>query len=336
MTILASQSSIERSTTALLLARITSGQPAASPSSANGGSAAQSGAQGSAGTGASGAGNGDQRGGGISISALSIEISRSSSVAVATADEASAPRRQFADKLSSLGEAVDRLRQDGPDAAGASADAGASEKLDRLHYVLDALNLILKNRNLGKGDKLALLGSLAKVAKGEQLSDDEKQTLGGALGAAVDARHWSDGRKAAFRDLNARYTGFGAPDQSAADPTSTDPTSTDAGAPAFTAARIDSLSISIKGAFTAVTDQGTFSAEFELSAETVRGLAVAVDGGGSAIQAIAAQRSSLSLQITAARSYGADSAAPSTAAAPAGAPALPASTAPAAKAVAHA
>jgi hypothetical protein len=219
---------------------------------------------------------------------LQIEISRTSSSSLSV-ETGGSPRGKLAGKLASADNALDRLLKTGE----VQAEPGSPEadKLDRLQFMLDSLNLILKDRSLGGADKMALLGYLSNIANGQEPSEDAKAAFGEAMSDVLDRRRgWPEARKDDYRDLLGRFAKL--PEDGAASGTE------------VSASRFESLSISIKGAIEVVTDEGTTSAEFEFTSEMVRGFSASLDDGEATFQSFAAESTSLSLRVAASRSYG--------------------------------
>lgn len=222
--------------------------------------------------------------------AVEITISRSSTTSVSAA--ATSPRDALAGSLKSLDASLDRLLAKGGDGTDKADDAQGNEKLDRLQFLLDSLQMILKDREMSSSDKMAMLGYLSNVANGKEPSDDAKTAFGTAMSGVADRANLPPGRAADYRDLLGRYAAV--PETPGAGPE-------DAGSASVS--RIESLSISIKGAFEVVTDKGTMMAEFEFTQETVSGFSAAIADGEAEVAYLSASRSSMSFSLTANSAY---------------------------------
>ncbi|MEJ1158645.1 hypothetical protein [Prosthecomicrobium sp. N25] len=248
-------------------------------------------------TGAAEAGSaGAETSGTAEQASISVAITRSSATSLQV-EASDSPRGRLAGRLASADKALDRLLAQGTEQPEPSTPE--ADKLDKLKFLLDSLNLILKDRSLGGDDKLALLSYLSNVANGQEPSEDAKKAFGAAMSDVLDRRRWPEGRKDDYRELLGKFATLPEPPAGGEAETSG----------SASVSQVESLSISIKGAFQVVTDQGTMSAEFEFSSEMVQGFSAAIDDGESVLQAFSARSSSLSLRIAATGAYAEDPAA---------------------------
>lgn len=221
-------------------------------------------------------------GGGRTRAAVEISIShsRSASVEVSTAG----PRQTLGGALKSLDTSLDRLLAEPETALTDQKD----EKLDRLQFLLDSLQMILKDRDLSSSDKTAMLGYLANVAGGKEPTDAAKAAFGEAMSAVADRAGLSAERASDYRDLLGRFAAL--PEGSEGTP----------GGGSASVSRLESLSVSIKGAFEVVTAEGTMTAAFEFTQDMVVGFSAAVGEGEASIAEIQASRTSFSFSLGAA------------------------------------
>lgn len=225
----------------------------------------------------------DQPAGRRTAAAIEVSVTRSSvtTLAIATPN----PRDTLAGGLKSLDASLDHLLAKGGDASG-------SDKLDRLQFLLDSLQMILKDRVLSSSDKIAMLGYLADVAGGKEPAEGAKAAFGAAMSKVADRANLPPDRAADYRGLLGT---FAAPPEPAGAAFGADA--------ATTISRAESLSISIKGAFEVVTDQGSMTADFEFTQEMVAGFSAAIGDGAAEVATLSAARSTLSFHLSASSAY---------------------------------
>ncbi|MBT9292139.1 hypothetical protein [Prosthecodimorpha staleyi] len=215
--------------------------------------------------------------------AVEISVTRSSTSTLAIS--APTPRDTLAGGLKSLDASLDHLlAKDG--------DAQGSETLDRLQFLLDSLQMILKDRDLSSSDKIAMFGYLSDVATGKAPPDEAKAAFGKAMSGVADRANLPPDRAADYRTLLGTFATL--PET---------PAAASAEGVVATVSRAESLSVSIKGTFEVMTDKGSMTAEFEFSQEMVAGFSAAIGDGEAEIAALSASRSTLSLHISATSAY---------------------------------
>jgi hypothetical protein len=215
--------------------------------------------------------------------AIEISITRSSASSVAITTPS--PRDALAGGLKSLDASLDRL-------LGKGGEAQGNDTLDRLQFLLDSLQMILKDRDLSSSDKIAMLGYLSDVASGKEPPGEAKAAFGTAMSGVADRANLAPDRAADYRNLLGTFADL---------PES--PYVASGGGTAATVSRAESLSVSIKGAFEVMTDTGSMAADFEFSQEMVAGFSAAIGDGEAEIATLSASHSTLSLHISATSAY---------------------------------
>lgn len=214
-----------------------------------------------------------------------VEISVTRSSAASVAITAPTPGDTLSGGLKSLDASLDRLlAKDG--------ETQGNDTLDRLQFLLDSLQMILKDRDLSSSDKIAMLGYLADVAGGKEPAEGAKAAFGAAMSKVADRANLAPDRAADYRGLLGT---FAAPPEPAG--------ATSGAGAAATISRAESLSISIKGAFEVVTDQGSMTADFEFTQEMVAGFSAAIGDGAAEVATLSAARSTLSFHLSANSAY---------------------------------